>query len=977
MLNIVKRLLDYNEKQLHKYRGIVAKINDFEDKARELDDADFPKETARMKEEIDGGKKLDDLLPWAFALVREAARRSLGMRHFDVQLIAGIALHEGKIIEQKTGEGKTLTATTALYLNALTGKGAHLVTVNDYLARRDAGWMGYIFDFLGLTTAAMISERSFLFDREYAEEGNADFRLMRLKPASRKEAYEADITYGINSEFGFDYLRDNMAQAPDRMVQRGFQFAIVDEADSVLIDEARTPHIISAPYDEDTAKYYDYARIVKQLEKEDYVLDEKLRTAHLNETGIEKVEKLLGVDNVYEKDFEALFHIEAALKAQVLFHNDKEYIVKDGEVVIVDEFTGRLLQGRRFSEGLHQAIEAKEGVTIKQESRTLATVSLQNYFRMYDKLAGMTGTAATEAEEFAKIYKAEVVTIPTHRGVQRIDRADEIYKTVDAKYNAVADEVARQHKAGRPVLIGTTSIDKNEKLSRLLEQRGIPHELLNAKNHEREAQIIARAGERGAVTVATNMAGRGVDIILGGMQPSDTELDENDFRKAQEEWQDKHDEVIRLGGLMVIGTERHESRRIDNQLRGRSGRQGDPGESLFYVSLEDDLMRIFGGEQISKLMDFFNLPEDQPLSHPMVSRAIEQAQVKVEGFNFDIRKHLVEYDDVLNKQREIIYSLRRKFMLLPEESPEKLQEVVYGRFSEVIAQLSAGYFALKDTFTEGEDDTFVKDFEVLFPGQLPKLREMMLNDEGQEAIEEYLNARARETYQTKNDRIGAEIWTQVVRSLFLSTVDQFWTKHLTAIDDLREGINLRGYAQLDPLVEYKNEAYRLFEGLVTDINFEFSRRVLHVQVEQYGPEANTARATVTGATAPARKIPSGPPAPSQDESENAAGNVDTVSDTSETDNGASTPDPEDTSNTAESETRSADDSDHGSDVSVDAAEDNAEPKMIYRAATATNPYSATDEDVEELVPAQRKKPGRNEPCWCGSGKKYKKCHYPN
>lgn len=909
MLGFFKSLLDFNEKQLSGYRKVVEQINELEDKARDLKDSDFPKETARLKEELANGKKIDEILPWAFALVREAARRSAGLRHFDVQLIAGVALHNGKIIEQKTGEGKTLTATTALYTNALTGKGVHLVTVNDYLARRDAGWMGVIFNFLGVTTSAIISDTSYIFDPDYKDPDISDWRLSHLRPISRKEAYEADITYGINSEFGFDYLRDNMTQQPQNMVQRGFYFAIVDEADSVLIDEARTPHIISAPYDEDTSKYYTYAKIVRQLDPEkDIIVDEKLRTSHLTDAGLDKVEKMMGVDNIYEKDYDTLFHIEAAVKAEVLFKKDKEYIVRDGEVIIVDEFTGRLLQGRRFSEGLHQAIEAKENVSIKQESRTLATVSLQNYFRMYEKLGGMTGTAATEAEEFNKIYKTDVVVIPTHRNIQRIDSSDVIYKTVKAKYNAVADDVAEQHKKGRPVLIGTTSIDKNEFLSALLKKRGVPHEMLNAKNHEREAQIIARAGEKGAVTVATNMAGRGVDIILGGEQPSESEMSEAEFKKAKEKWQKKHDEVLEIGGLYVIGTERHESRRIDNQLRGRSGRQGDPGETRFYVSLEDDLMRIFGGEQISKLMTFFNLPEDQPLSHSMVSRAIEQAQVKVEGFNFDIRKHLVEYDDVLNKQRDIIYSWRKKFLLLPDENKAEFKNVVFTAFDEVINTVAASFFAIRENLSDELDtENTAKDIGVIFPHHLNDLSEMLKTKEQDEVVE-YLIETAQKEYNAKEEKIGEDYWVQVVRSLFISTVDQFWTQHLTAIDDLREGINLRGYAQMDPLVEYKNEAFRMFEELIGSINHEFTRRVLHIQVEQYNNQE-----------AKEEKV-----------------------------------------------------------KEIQASK--KEPKKIeYKAAKSTSAYTPEEEKQakQTTVPSKHEKPGRNDPCWCGSGKKYKKCHYPN
>jgi preprotein translocase subunit SecA len=704
MFNIFKNFLDYNQKEVNRLQKKVDEINSLEDLARKLKDPDFKKETEKLKKQLSSGeKKLDEILPWAYALVREAARRVLGLRHFDEQFIAGIALHEGKIAEQKTGEGKTLSATAPLYLNALTGRGVHLVTVNDYLARRDAGWMGQVFSFMGVSVSAIISDASFIYDPEFVDSDSTDWRLRHLRPVSRKEAYEADITYGINSEFGFDYLRDNMAYSKEDLKQRGFHFAIIDEVDSVLIDEARTPHIISAPYDEDTSKYYDYARIAKGLDEKDYIIDEKLRTVHLSEEGLLNIEKMLGIENIYEKDYDTLFHVEAALKAKVLFNNNKEYIVKDGEIIIVDEFTGRLLYGRRFSEGIHQAIEAKENVAIKRESRTLATVSLQNYFRMYEKLAGMTGTAATEAEEFAKIYKLEVITVPTHQQMVRRDHSDLIYRTEKGKFQALAEEIAKEHKIGRPVLVGTTSIEKNEQLSMLLKKKGIPHNLLNAKNHEKEAQIIADAGKFGAVTVATNMAGRGVDIVLGGETPSryevgseKAEAGKKEFEKEMEKWNKMHDEVISVGGLFVIGTERHESRRIDNQLRGRAGRQGDPGETRFFVSLEDDLMRIFGGEQISKLMTFFKIPEDQPLEHSMVSKAIEQAQTKVEGFNFDIRKHLVEYDDVLNKQREILYKLRRQ-ILLGEFDDDSLDGVVFKAFEGQITDLVNFY-----GFTETE-----------------------------------------------------------------------------------------------------------------------------------------------------------------------------------------------------------------------------------------------------------------------------------
>lgn len=914
MFNIFKNFFDYNQREINRLQKKVEEINLLEDKTRDLKDNDFLSETKKLQKIVQGDEnKIDEILPWAFALARESARRTLGQRHFDVQLMAGIALHEGKIVEQKTGEGKTLSSVPALYLNALSGQGVHLVTVNDYLARRDCGWMGTIFNFLGLTTAAMISDRSFLFDPKYNDRDAIDWRLQHLKLISRKEAYLADITYGINSEFGFDYLRDNMAQNPVDTVQRKYNFAIIDEADSVLIDEARTPHIISAPNEEDTSKYYLYPKIVNQLdEKEDFVVDEKLRTANLTDGGIKKIESILKVSNIYEKDFDTLFHIEAALKAKTLFRLDKDYIVKDNEVVIVDEFTGRLLQGRRFSEGLHQAIEAKENVTIQRESKTLATVSLQNYFRMYKKLAGMTGTATTEAEEFHKIYKADVIAVPTYLFMQRKDESDMIYKTEKAKFAAVVEEIASNYKIGRPILVGTTSIEKNEYLSSLLKSRGVPHQLLNAKNHEQEAKIIASAGEKGAVTVATNMAGRGVDIVLGGNPPVKSDppaggrnsKSEND--KLSREWQKKHDEVVKLGGLYVLGTEKHESRRIDNQLRGRSGRQGDPGKSRFFVALEDDLMRIFGGEQISKMMTFLNFPEDQPLTHSMVSKAIEQAQVKVEGFNFDIRKHLVDFDDVLNKQREIIYTLRRK-MLFGSKNEVGLKETVLDIFSEEINVLVNNYMINIDQLTDTDKTKLIQELNIITPFEENKLKLLIESRDGEKIIS-FLNQSIEKQFNIREKKLSKEIWASVVQTVFLSTIDRFWMDHLTAIEDLREGINLRGYGQLDPLVEYKNEAYSMFEKLIADINFEVTRRLFKMEI-----------------------------------------NV-----------GANFNSPEHI---------------------------HEQPKMILQSASAIDPFKAnnqepnsnnqTNSNIQIPITKSHKKLGRNDKCWCGSGKKYKKCHYPN
>jgi preprotein translocase subunit SecA len=679
-MNIFSRILDLNAREVDRLKKVVDKINTFEAKAKKLKDSDFAKKTEEFKKRLEKGETLDELLPEAYSVVREASYRVLGMRHYDVQLMAAVALFEGKVAEQKTGEGKTLSAVPALYLRALTGRGAHLVTVNDYLARRDAGWNGPIFDLLGLTTGSIIQEtKSFVYDPEFYDSSHGDERLSHLKPSERKIAYQSDILYGTNNEFGFDYLRDNMVSSIPEMVQRGHYYAIVDEVDSILIDEARTPLIISAPDTEPTQKYYKFATLVEKLNPDtDFKIDEKAKSATLTETGITRVEKILGVDNLYEKDFDSIHHIENALRAKTLYLRDKDYVIKDNQVIIVDEFTGRLMVGRRWSDGLHQAVEAKESVTIQQESKTLATISFQNYFRMYEHLSGMTGTASTEAEEFRKIYKLDVIAIPTHMPMVRRDKSDMIYKTLRGKYGAIVEEIGECYKKGQPVLVGTTSIEKNEIISEYLKRKKVPHNVLNAKNHEREAEIIAGAGKPGGVTVATNMAGRGVDIVLGGAQPdrkSGISNDKYQMTNEYKSWEKLHEQVVKAGGLYVIGTERHEARRVDNQLRGRAGRQGDPGSSRFYLSLEDDLMRIFGGEQISGIMDRLNLPEDQPIENSLISRAIEQAQVKVEGFHFDIRKRLVEFDDVANQQRDIIYKLRRRILESSDVKEEVLEKL--------------------------------------------------------------------------------------------------------------------------------------------------------------------------------------------------------------------------------------------------------------------------------------------------------------
>lgn len=900
MLNILSKFFDSNNREINKLAPIVDEINALESKIKKLKDSNFPKYTEELRKRVKKGENVFLILPEAFALVREAASRSVELRPYDVQLVAATVLAKGAAAEQKTGEGKTLSAVPALYLHALTGNPSHLVTVNDYLARRDAGWMGAIFNFLGMSVSSIISDASFLYDPEYTDETASDYRLLHLKPITRKEAYQADIVYGVNSEFGFDYLRDNMVFDKEAMVQGRHYYAIVDEVDSVLIDEARTPHIISMPDATPSQKYYEYAGIIDKLTSEiDYKIDEKSRTAHLTDHGIEKIEKLYGVADIYEKDFDTVYHIEAALKANTLFHKNKDYIVRDNQVILVDEFTGRLLEGRRLSEGLHQAIEAKEGVQIQQESKTLATVSLQNYFRMYERLAGMTGTAVTEAEEFQKIYKLDVVSVPTHKPMIRDDAGDLIYKTIRAKVAAVVKEIEEANKKGQPVLVGTTAIDKNEIISEYLKRKGVKHEILNAKNHVREAMIIKDAGKKSAVTVATNMAGRGVDIILGGQPPSKFDLKyhgkdgKTQYEKDLKQWEKEHEEVVALGGLYVIGTEKHEARRIDNQLRGRAGRQGDPGKSMFVVSLEDDLMRIFGGEQISGLMTRFNFPEDVPLAHGLVTRVIEQAQVKVEGFNFEIRKNLLEYDDVLNKQREIIYKIRQN-IVRNEEDPI---EFVMGKVGESIKNLIE--FNL---FTEAQVDghkTVVDEFSNIIPFD-EHSREHLYKQIQQlgstEKTTEFLTGITRQLIKKWEGEFGRDHLSHVYKIIALSTIDNLWMDHLTSMEDLRTGIGLRGYGQRDPLVEYKNEGFQMFERLVSAIDDGIAHRAFKINLAEI-------------------------PSPSLPQRQNIVVNQ-----------------PE-------------------SEVGEKAAQQKVQSKP-------------KDSDTG-------KKLGRNDPCWCGSGKKWKKCHYPN
>ncbi|MGQ9812720.1 MAG: preprotein translocase subunit SecA [Dissulfurimicrobium sp.] len=753
-----------HDREIKRIMPLVDRINSFESSISSLSDDELKSKTAVFKERLENGESLDSLLPEAFAVVRETAKRVLGMRPYDVQLIGGIVLHNGKIAEMQTGEGKTLVATMPAYLNALTGKGVHVVTVNDYLARRDAEWMGNIYRFLGLDVGVIVHD---------------------LDDKQRKAAYLADVTYGTNNEFGFDYLRDNMKYSLEDMVQRPFYYAIVDEVDSILIDEARTPLIISGPSEGSTNLYYKINQIIPSLKRDvHYTIDEKARTSTLTEEGIAKCEKLLRVDNLYDPtQIELLHHVQQALRAHTLFQRDRDYIVKDGQVIIVDEFTGRIMPGRRYSDGLHQALEAKEGVKIESENQTLASITFQNYFRMYKKLAGMTGTAETEAAEFYKIYGLEVVVIPTNKPMIRKNYPDLVFKTVREKFLAIAKEIKRLHEEGRPVLVGTTSIEKSEQLSELLKKMGIPHEVLNAKYHEREAEIVAHAGERGRVTIATNMAGRGTDIVLG---PG----------------------VAELGGLHVIGTERHESRRIDNQLRGRAGRQGDPGSSRFYLSLEDDLLRIFGSDRISGIMDKLGMKEGEPIEHPLLTKAIENAQRKVEGHNFEIRKHLLEYDDVMNKQREVIYSQRKQIL-----GGQGLREDILDFIKYIASDLVRTYASEKTQPDEWDWSALEERLAGQFGIRLD-LAEEERQDITVQLLEERLTSVIRDAYEKQIERFGSEEMGRIERFIMLQTLDNHWKDHLLNIDYLRDGIGLRGYGQKDPLLEYKRESYDMFMAMI-------------------------------------------------------------------------------------------------------------------------------------------------------------------
>src|SRR5437899_2093980 len=860
---LTKVLGDPNAREVKRHLERVADANELEPLLEKLNDDELKAKTAEFRQRLEQGEALDDLLVEAFAVVREAARRTIGLRPFDVQLVGGIVLHQGHIAEMKTGEGKTLVAVLPLYLNALEGKGAHLITVNDYLARRDAGWNAPIYHACAMSVAVMGHEMSLRYDPDFLDETHPDPRLQHLRPVTRAEAYQADITYGTNSEFGFDYLRDNMAVDLAQCVQRGLNFAIVDEVDSILIDEARTPLIISGQAQESTEKYYQYARLIPRLAPEDYTVDEKTKSAALSEEGIAKIERWTGIKNVYELEHVAEAHqINQALKAYTLFKRDRDYLVKDGEVIIVDEFTGRQQPGRRWSDGLHQAVEAKEGVKVQQETQTLATITYQNYFRLYAKLAGMTGTAVTEAEEFDKIYKLQVVVIPTHKPMIRDDHADLIYKTEDAKFKAVADEIQEVASKGRPVLVGTVSVEKSERLARLLEKRGVAHEVLNAKQHEREALIVANAGQPGAVTIATNMAGRGTDIVLG---PG----------------------VADGGGLHIVGTERHESRRIDNQLRGRAGRQCDPGSSRFFLALDDDLMRIFGGERIKGMMNMLRVADDEPIESRMVSRQIEGAQTKVEGHNFDARRYLVEYDDVMNKQREIIYGERRKVL-----EGVDLRELVLSWVRKVVED------AVNERCESRHPDNWdleglVSQLSLVFP--LPPFSELSADEFGEtkEAVVERLMEYAQTAYEAKETEMTEPMMRKVEQFVVLKTIDSKWISYLTMMEHFKEGIGLRAFGQKDPLVEYKNEAFQAFQELLNDIQFDIASTIFRVQVRQEPPS---------------------PPPPV-------------------------------------------------------AARMRAD--LVGAGATAGNPNGG---DGGSRVPVAAGKLGRNDPCWCGSGKKFKKCH---
>jgi preprotein translocase subunit SecA len=918
-----------HERDVKRVMPIVQEINALEPGLQALDDSTLRAKTDELKKRLTDGESVDDILPEAFAVCREAARRTVGMRHFDVQLIGAMVLHRGAIAEMATGEGKTLVATLSAYLNGLTGRGVHIVTVNDYLAKRDAQWMGPIYHYLGLSVGVIQHEASFRYDPTFV---TSDIRMTALRPCTRPEAYLADITYGTNNEFGFDYLRDNMRFSLDELVQRGLHYAIVDEVDSILIDEARTPLIISGPAEESTELYYRIDRIIPRLKRAativegklseieesaegDFIVDEKAKAVALTEQGIASCERLLAVDNLYDpKHINALHHIQQALRAHSLYKRDVDYVVKDGEVIIVDEFTGRMMPGRRWSDGLHQAVEAKEGVRIERENQTLATITFQNYFRMYDKLAGMTGTAETEAEEFAKIYKLDVTVIPTNRSLIRVNNPDVVYKTEREKFNAVVEDIIDRNGKGQPVLVGTVSIEKSEAVSKLLKKRGVKHEVLNAKYHEREAEIVAQAGRLSAVTIATNMAGRGTDILLGGnpdflakeilrrrgldpaTAPAPARADA--LAEARRITEPEHAHVVELGGLHIVGTERHESRRIDNQLRGRSGRQGDPGSSRFYLSLEDDLLRIFGSHRIQKIMDRLGMEEGEPIEHKLVTRAIATAQKRVETHNFEIRKHLLEYDDVMNKQREIIYGMRRQ-ILDGESQADTVAEWIEDLVGATLDSYAAEGSHPDDWDLAGLGQVLHQQFDVrIAPARF-------MEATSRSGIEEIVTAAVKERYGERERELGSELLRALERHEMLIVIDQQWKDHLLSIDHLKEGIGLRGYGQRDPLTEYKREAFDLFQDMVERVKAAVVERLFKVQIVR---EAPMAMPTIT---AWADRVESRGSMPADIGAPPASG---------------------------------------GPPVGA------VRPRPVPRTTTG-------------------EKVGRNDPCPCGSGKKYKKCCY--
>lgn len=887
MFRYIQRMFGSSEREIKKFKPLVEKINTLEDRFRSLSDDELKANTQYFKERLKKGELLDDILPEAFAVVREAARRVIGQRHFDVQMLGGMVLHRGAIAEMKTGEGKTLTSTLPVYLNALTGKGVHIVTVNDYLARRDCNWMGSVYHFLGLSTGCIVHDGGFLYEPNTIDVNEVNIEKENLRPVQRKEAYQADVTYGTNNEFGFDYLRDNMVFRAEERVQRPFFFAIVDEVDSILIDEARTPLIISAPDSESTDLYKKFSSAVRHLsEKADYTIDEKLKTVSITDEGISRAEKILGVADIYHPDnIRYVHHLEQALKAQIIFQRDRDYVVKDGQIVIVDDFTGRLMPGRRYSEGLHQALEAKEGVHVQKESRTLATITFQNFFRMYEKLSGMTGTALTSAEELAKVYKVDVVEIPTNRPMIRKDLPDVIYKTEKGKFAAIAEKIKELKEKGQPVLVGTIAIEKSEYLSLLLQQKGISHEVLNAKNHEREAQIIVQAGRVGAVTIATNMAGRGTDIKLG--------------EGARER-----------GGLFILGTERHEARRIDNQLRGRSGRQGDPGVSQFFVSLEDELMRRFGGDKLKHMMDKLGLPEDQPIQNALISRGIESAQTRIEGFNFDIRKHVLDYDDVMNKQREVIYKKRNEFV-----DRENNKSVILDMLSEE-AEISVSSRCVGESY-EWDIHGLVEDMHFIgaekedIERNIEKIRDdhSLTDLQKRTSVHERLFEQMKIGYGKKEEGIGKESMRQVEKFIAIRTIDDMWMNHLDEMEYMRQGIGLRGYAQRDPLVEYKKEAFEMFAGLMDVVRRNIVITLFRVEKKVAQP-------------LPDEKISQKP-----------------------------------------------------SLVYSGPSEQPAQFASLHQGQNNSQPGKISQSDQEKQKPIVKgKSVGRNDPCPCGSGKKYKKCH---